>query len=114
MVEVEWYFYDVVVIGFGGVGLCVVIEVWECGLKVVVVCKFLFGKVYMVMVEGGCVVVMGNVNLKDNWKIYFGDMMCGGKFLNNWCMVELYVKEVLDWVWELEIYGVLFDCIDDG
>ncbi|MDG3012035.1 fumarate reductase/succinate dehydrogenase flavoprotein subunit [Rhodococcus sp. D2-41] len=114
MVEVERHTYDVVVIGAGGAGLRAVIEARQRGLSVAVVCKSLFGKAHTVMAEGGCAAAMGNVASKDSWQVHFGDTMRGGKFLNNWRMVELHAKEAPDRVWELESYGALFDRTPDG
>ncbi|WP_299556600.1 fumarate reductase/succinate dehydrogenase flavoprotein subunit [uncultured Mycolicibacterium sp.] len=114
MVDVERHSYDVVVIGAGGSGLRAVIEARERGLRVAVVTKSLFGKAHTVMAEGGCAASMRNANPKDNWQTHFCDTMRGGKFLNNWRMVELHAKEAPDRVWELETYGALFDRTPDG
>ncbi|HEX5402782.1 MAG TPA: fumarate reductase/succinate dehydrogenase flavoprotein subunit, partial [Pseudonocardiaceae bacterium] len=103
-----------VVIGAGGSGLRAVIEARERGLRVAVVCKSLFGKAHTVMAEGGCAAAMGNANSNDNWQVHFRDTMRGGKFLNNWRMVELHAKEAPDRVWEMETYGALFDRTKDG
>jgi succinate dehydrogenase / fumarate reductase flavoprotein subunit len=40
--------------------------------------------------------------------------MRGGKFLNNWRMAELHAKEAPDRVWELEMWGAVFDRTKDG
>jgi succinate dehydrogenase / fumarate reductase flavoprotein subunit len=83
-------------------------------LKVAVITKSLFGKAHTVMAEGGCAAAMGNANPKDNWQVHFRDTMRGGKFLNNWRMVELHALEAPDRVWELETYGALFDRTPEG
>jgi succinate dehydrogenase / fumarate reductase flavoprotein subunit len=57
---------------------------------------------------------MGNVNENDGWKVHFRDTMRGGKFLNHYRMAELHAKESPDRVWELEVWGALFDRTAEG
>jgi succinate dehydrogenase / fumarate reductase flavoprotein subunit len=66
------------------------------------------------MAEGGVAASMGNVNENDGWKVHFRDTMRGGKFLNHYRMAELHAKESADRVWELELWGALFDRTKDG
>ena len=112
--SVERYSYDVVVVGAGGAGLRAAVEAREAGFKVAIICKSLFGKAHTVMAEGGIAAAMGNVNSSDNWKVHFRDTMRGGKFLNNWRMAELHAKESPERVWELEMWGALFDRTQEG
>ena len=114
MSEIERHDYDVVVIGAGGAGLRAAIEARELGKRTAVICKSLFGKAHTVMAEGGIAASMGNANPRDSWQVHFRDTMRGGKFLNNWRMAELHAKEAPQRVWELEIYGALFDRTKDG
>lgn len=114
MIEIERHSYDVVVIGAGGAGLRAAIEARELGKRTAIVSKSLFGKAHTVMAEGGIAAAMGNVNPRDSWQVHFRDTMRGGKFLNNWRMVELHAKEAPQRVWELETYGALFDRTEDG
>ncbi len=106
--------YDVVVIGAGGAGLRAAVEAREAGLRVAIICKSLFGKAHTVMAEGGIAASMGNVNDKDGWKVHFRDTMRGGKFTNHYRMAELHGKEAPDRVWELELWGALFDRTKEG
>ena len=106
--------YDVVVIGAGGAGLRAAVEAREAGLSVAIVCKSLLGKAHTVMAEGGAAASMGNVNEKDNWQVHFRDTMRGGKFLNHYRMAELHAKESPDRIWELEVWGALFDRTKEG
>jgi succinate dehydrogenase / fumarate reductase, flavoprotein subunit len=106
--------YDVVVIGAGGAGLRAAVEARSAGLRVAIICKSLFGKAHTVMAEGGVAASMGNVNENDGWKVHFRDTMRGGKFLNHYRMAELHAKESPDRVWELELWGALFDRTDEG
>ncbi len=66
------------------------------------------------MAEGGVAASMGNVNESDNWMVHFRDTMRGGKFLNNYRMAELHAKEAPERVWELEVWGALFDRTKEG
>ena len=114
MTDIERYSYDVVVIGAGGSGLRAAIEARQQGKTTAVISKSLFGKAHTVMAEGGCAASMGNSNPHDNWQVHFGDTMRGGKFLNNWRMAEIHAKEAPDRVYELEMWGALFDRTADG
>ena len=109
MTELERYKYDVLVIGAGGAGLRAAVEAREAGLRVAIICKSLFGKAHTVMAEGGAAASMGNVNDKDNWMVHFRDTMRGGKFLNHYKMAEIHAKEAPDRIYELEVWGALFD-----
>ncbi|MSW54129.1 MAG: fumarate reductase/succinate dehydrogenase flavoprotein subunit, partial [Actinobacteria bacterium] len=76
--------------------------------------KSLFGKAHTVMAEGGAAASMGNANSNDNWMVHFRDTMRGGKFLNHFRMAELHAKESPDRIWELEMWGALFDRTKEG
>jgi succinate dehydrogenase / fumarate reductase, flavoprotein subunit len=110
----ERHNYDIVVIGAGGAGLRAAVEAREAGLRVAIICKSLFGKAHTVMAEGGVAASMGNVNDSDGWQVHFRDTMRGGKFLNHYRMAELHAKESPDRVWELEVWGALFDRTAEG
>ena len=110
----ERYKYDVLVIGAGGAGLRAAVEARESGLRVAIICKSLFGKAHTVMAEGGAAASMGNANSNDNWMVHFRDTMRGGKFLNHFRVAELHAKESPDRIWELEVWGALFDRTKEG
>jgi len=112
--SLERYKYDVLVIGAGGAGLRAAVEARESGLRVAIICKSLFGKAHTVMAEGGAAASMGNANSNDNWMVHFRDTMRGGKFLNHFRMAELHAKESPDRIWELELWGALFDRTKEG
>jgi succinate dehydrogenase / fumarate reductase flavoprotein subunit len=114
MAHMERHNYDIVVIGAGGAGLRAAVEAREAGLRVAIICKSLFGKAHTVMAEGGVAASMGNVNENDGWMVHFRDTMRGGKFLNHYRMAELHAKEAPDRVWELEVWGALFDRTAEG
>jgi len=114
MTNMERHNYDVLIIGAGGAGLRAAVEAREAGLRVAIICKSLFGKAHTVMAEGGAAASMGNVNDKDNWMVHFRDTMRGGKFLNHYRMAEIHAKESPDRIWELEVWGALFDRTKEG
>jgi succinate dehydrogenase flavoprotein subunit len=106
--------YDVLVIGAGGAGMRAAIAAAEAGCRVAVVCKSLLGKAHTVMAEGGIAASLANVEPDDAWEVHFADTMLGGQLLNNWRMVQIYAREVIDRVYELERWGGLFDRTPDG
>ena len=113
-IQMQRHNFDVVVIGAGGAGLRAAVEARSAGLRVAIICKSLFGKAHTVMAEGGVAASMGNVNENDGWQVHFRDTMRGGKFLNHYRMAELHAKESPDRVWELELWGALFDRTSEG
>src|SRR5580704_8532942 len=105
---------DVLVVGAGGAGMRAAIAAAETGCTVTVVTKSLLGKAHTVMAEGGIAAGIGNVDPEDSWEVHFADTMLGGQLINNWRMVDLYAREVIDRVLELERWGGLFDRTEDG
>ena len=105
---------DVLIAGAGGAGMRAAIAAADAGCTVAVITKSLLGKAHTVMAEGGIAAGIGNVDADDSWEVHFADTMLGGQLLNNWRMVEIYAREVIDRVFELERWGGLFDRTDDG
>ena len=112
--QYETHDYDVIVIGAGGAGLRAAIASAQAGVRTAVICKSLLGKAHTVMAEGGVAASLGNVDPFDDWKLHFADTWEGGKYINNWKMVELFAKEAPDRVLELERWGAVFDRTPQG
>ncbi|HYA00242.1 MAG TPA: FAD-binding protein [Candidatus Binatia bacterium] len=105
---------DVLVVGAGGAGMRAAIAAAEAGCSTLVVSKSLLGKAHTVMAEGGIAAGLGNVDSGDGWDVHFADTMLGGQLINDWRMVDIYAREVIDRVYELERWGGLFDRTPDG
>ncbi|MDA4120975.1 MAG: FAD-binding protein [Thaumarchaeota archaeon] len=105
---------DVLIVGAGGAGLRAAIEAHDKGAKPLVVCKSLLGKAHTVMAEGGIAAALGDVDPEDSWEVHFSDTIVEGQFLSNWRMAEIFAREAIDRVYELEVYGALFDRTKDG
>jgi len=114
MESYDTFEYDVLVIGAGGAGLRAAISVCEAGLRCGIVCKSLLGKAHTVMAEGGAAAALGNMGEPDNWRVHFRDTITGGAYLNNPRMVEIFAKEAIERVLELERYGAVFDRTPEG
>ncbi len=110
----ESFQYDVLVIGVGGAGLRAAIAAKDEGVSVAVVSKSLPGKAHTVMAEGGIAAALGNMDPDDNWQVHFKDTLKGGKFLNNWRMVQLHTQDAPKRVLELKQWGANFDLTPDG
>ncbi len=105
---------DVLVVGAGGAGMRAAVAAAEAGCSTLVVSKSLLGKAHTVMAEGGVSAALGNLDGEDDWETHFADTMLGGQLVNNWRMVDLYARDVIDRVYELERWGGIFDRTDDG
>ena len=105
---------DVLIVGAGGAGLRAAIEAQAKGASVLIVCKSLMGKAHTVMAEGGIAAALGNVDPKDGWESHYSDTIVEGQSLSNWRMAEIFAKEAIDRVYELERYGALFDRTAEG
>ncbi len=110
----EIHEHDVIVVGAGGAGLRAAIESSAMGCRTALICKSLLGKAHTVMAEGGIAAALANVDTQDSWQTHFQDTIFGGKYLNNWRMVELHAKEAPERVRELERWGAVFDRTSDG
>lgn len=114
MATYDTFEYDVLIVGAGGAGLRAAIAAREADKSVGVVAKSLLGKAHTVMAEGGVAAALDNMDEGDTWETHFCDTMRGGEFLNDWRTVEIYVKEAIDRVYELERYGAVFDRTPEG
>ncbi|HLF06402.1 MAG TPA: FAD-binding protein, partial [Thermoplasmata archaeon] len=106
--------HDVLIVGAGGAGLRAAIAAADLKVDTGLVTKSLLGKAHTVMAEGGIASALGNVDKEDGWPTHFYDTMKSGQFINDWRMVDIFCKEAIDRVYELEEWGALFDRTPDG
>lgn len=63
---------------------------------------------------GGMNVALGNFDSRDNWRVHYEDTIKGGQYLNNQELVEIFAKEGIDRIYDLEAYGMLFYRMENG
>jgi len=109
------YDTDVLVLGGGGAGARAAVEAKNRNLQVTVVVKGLFGKSGCTpMAEGGYAAAIGHAEPADNPKIHFKDTVTGGSFLNDQQLVRVLVDEAPGRLFDLELFGAIFDRTEDG
>ena len=54
------------------------------------------------MAEGGIAAALGNVDPKDSWEVHFSDTIVEGQHLSHWRMAEIFAKEAIERVYELD------------
>jgi len=110
----ETVMIDVLVIGGGGAGSRAAIEASKFTQTAIVV-DGVFGRAGTTTTGmGGMNVALGNFDSRDNWKVHYEDTIKGGQYLNNQDLVEVFTKEAIDRIYDLEQYGMLFYRMGNG
>ncbi|MFQ5762046.1 MAG: FAD-dependent oxidoreductase, partial [Candidatus Bathyarchaeia archaeon] len=102
---------DVLVVGGGAAGCRAAVEAAERGLRVILLCKEVFGKAQTLMASEG---YAGAFARGDSWKGYFRDTLNAGGWINNQTLVEVLTKESSNRLLELEEHGTLLDRLPNG
>ena len=106
---------DVLVIGGGAAGTRAAIEADRGNVKVLLVCKGIFGKSgCSPIAAGGYNASFGHVDAEDSWETHMRDSVRGGEGLNNQKLLEIFARESPMRLQELETFGSLFDRQDSG
>jgi len=63
---------------------------------------------------GGMNVALGNFDPRDNWRVHYEDTIRGGQYLNNQELVEVFAKEGIERIYDLEEFGMLFYRMENG
>lgn len=105
--------YDVIVVGAGGSGLTTALYAAKQGVSVAVVTKLYPTRSHTGAAQGGIGAALGNVE-EDHWEWHMFDTIKGGDYLSDQDAVEMFCKEVIEAVIELEHMGMPFDRLPSG
>jgi fumarate reductase (CoM/CoB) subunit A len=109
------YETDVLVIGGGGAAARAAIEADEFDANVIMTVKGLLGRSCCTsMAETTCNAAFGFADPEDSTEKHFEDTVIGGGYVNNQILVDIFTKEAMARVLDLERYGAIFDRSPDG
>jgi fumarate reductase (CoM/CoB) subunit A len=105
---------DVLVVGGGGAACRAAIEASQYAQTSLAV-DGVFGRAGTTTTGmGGMNVALGNFDSRDNWRVHYDDTIKGGQYLNNQELAEIFAKEGIERIYDLEEYGMLFFRTEDG
>ncbi|KMQ80407.1 Succinate dehydrogenase flavoprotein subunit [Candidatus Burkholderia pumila] len=105
--------FDVVIVGAGGSGMRVSLQLARAGLSVAVLSKVFPTRSHTVAAQGGIGASLGNMS-EDNWHYHFYDTIKGSDWLGDQDAIEFMCREASNAVYELEQMGMPFDRNLDG
>src|ERR1700736_6750784 len=106
-----YYKFDVVIVGAGGAGLMVAMQLE--GASVAVLTKVYPTRSHTGAAQGGVAAALGNQE-EDHWKWHMYDTVKGGDYLVDQPAAEILAREAIDAVYELEHRGLPFNRTEDG
>ncbi|WP_114662502.1 succinate dehydrogenase flavoprotein subunit [Polynucleobacter necessarius] len=105
--------FDAVIVGAGGSGMRVSLQLADASLNVAVLTKVFPTRSHTVAAQGGIGASLGNMN-EDNWHYHFYDTIKGSDWLGDQDVIEFMCREAPKAVYELEHFGMPFDRNPDG
>ncbi|RTR28310.1 succinate dehydrogenase flavoprotein subunit [Deinococcus radiophilus] len=105
--------YDVVVVGAGGAGLMAALYAAKGNVSVACVSKLYPTRSHTGAAQGGIGASLGNVG-EDHWEWHMFDTIKGGDYLTDQDAAEVFSKDIVDAVIELEHMGLPFSREADG
>ncbi len=105
--------HEVIVVGAGGAGLATALYAAREGADVAVVSKLYPTRSHTGAAQGGIGAALGNVE-EDHWEWHMFDTVKGGDYLTDQDAAEVFAKEVIEAVIELEHMGLPFDRLPNG
>lgn len=106
---------DVLVIGGGGGGLRAAAAAHDAGARVLILSKGIVGKSGLTQTAvTGFQVAFGNADPRDNPSVHFADSLRGSYGLADPELVEIFTREAVEAVEDIEAFGARFDRGADG
>ncbi len=106
--------YDVLVVGAGGSGLMSALYASKNkNVSVAVVSKLYPTRSHTGAAQGGVGAALGNVQ-EDHWEWHMYDTVKGGDYLTDQDAAEVFAKDVIEAVYELEHLGLPFSRLPSG
>ena len=105
--------YDVLVVGAGGAGLMAALYAAKGGASVACISKLYPTRSHTGAAQGGIGAALGNV-AEDHWEWHMFDTVKGGDYLTDQDAAEVFSKDIIDAVYELEHMGLPFSRTPDG
>jgi succinate dehydrogenase / fumarate reductase flavoprotein subunit len=105
--------HDVVVVGAGCAGMRAAIEAFDVGADIAVVSKLHPVRSHSGAAEGGINAALGNAS-EDNPEIHAFDTVKGSDYLGDQDAIEVFTREAVDDLYQLENWGCVFSRTEDG
>ena len=105
--------YDVLVVGAGGAGLMAALYAAKGNVSVACISKLYPTRSHTGAAQGGIGAALGNV-AEDHWEWHMFDTVKGGDYLTDQDAAEVFSKDIIDVVYELEHMGLPFSRTPDG
>ena len=105
--------FDAVIIGAGGAGMRVALQMSNSGLKVALLSKVFPTRSHTVSAQGGITTALGNAH-EDDWREHMYDTVVGSDYLGDQDCIEYLCKTGPEAVYELEHMGLPFSRMDNG
>ncbi len=106
--------YDVLVVGAGGSGLMAALYAAKNkNVSVAVISKLYPTRSHTGAAQGGVGAALGNVS-EDHWEWHMFDTIKGGDYLTDQDAAEVFSKDVIEAVYELEHMGLPFSRLPNG